>query len=165
MKPTVPWSHLCTLICTFFIQVFTYIPCISNVAASLHSFLEYHLTNLTRFSPRKFFSSNFYPQTLSVCQLSYYLSWGEGGEEMATLVGSVGRWGDVLFFIGKTYSCWELMFASYYYRSINIVRLRATVAVVTVTRTPTLQTRQNWHNHLPNKSIVRYGKPFFFQNG
>jgi hypothetical protein len=28
-----------------------------------------------------------------------------------------------------------------------------------MTRTPTLQTRQNWHNHLPNKTTAR---DFFF---
>jgi hypothetical protein len=50
--------------------------------------------------------------------------------------------GDDLF-IAKTYSCLELTFASCYYRSTSIERMRATVAVMTMTRTPTLQTRQN----------------------
>jgi hypothetical protein len=40
--------------------------------------------------------------------------------------------------------------------------MRAKVAVVTMTGTPILLTRQNWQNHMPNKTTVR---EFFFQNG
>jgi hypothetical protein len=44
------------------------------------------------------------------------------------------------------------MFASCYYRNTIIKREKETVAVGTLARTPILQTRQNWHNHLPNKT-------------
>jgi hypothetical protein len=37
----------------------------------------------------------------------------------------------------------------------TVVNPQSTVTVVTVTWTQTLQTRQNWQNHLPNKTTVR----------
>jgi hypothetical protein len=37
--------------------------------------------------------------------------------------------GDALLFIAKTYSCWKLTFAPYYYRSTSIERMRAIVLI------------------------------------
>jgi hypothetical protein len=53
----------------------------------------------------------------SVNQLSAALNWGRG-----LLEG-----GGALLFIAKTYSCWELTFASAYYRSTSVERMRAIV--------------------------------------
>jgi hypothetical protein len=55
-------------------------------------------------------------------------------------------------FIANTYSSWKLTFAS---SSTSMERMRTTAAIVTMTRTPILQTCQNWHTHLPNKTSVR----------
>jgi hypothetical protein len=59
--------------------------------------------------------------------------------------------GDTLFFMTKIFDCWKLMFATV----ATAVNSQSAVATVTMTQTPTLQTRLNCHNHLPNKTIVR----------
>jgi hypothetical protein len=45
---------------------------------------------------------------------------------------------------------------------IAAVNPQSTVAIVTMTRTPNLQTRRSWQNHLPNKNGEVCN---FFQNG
>jgi hypothetical protein len=60
-----------------------------------------------------------------------------------------------LLFIANTYSSWKLTFSSNYRHSTSMERMRTTAAIVTMTRTPILQTCQNWHTHLPNKTSVR----------
>jgi len=47
---------------------------------------------------------------VSVCQLSASLNWGRRGLRHLLEVVVDGR--DALLFIAKTYSCWELTFAS-----------------------------------------------------
>jgi hypothetical protein len=58
--------------------------------------------------------------------------------------------GDALLFIVKAFSCWELTFAADSNSGETLIDGRSSE----MTRTPALQTRQNWHNHLPNKTIV-----------
>jgi hypothetical protein len=75
---------------------------------------------------------------------------GKSGKRYLHLLDVLIQGGDALLFITKTYSCWELRFATGSNSSVNP---QSTVAVVT-TWTPTLQIRQNWQNHLPNETVV-----------
>jgi hypothetical protein len=59
--------------------------------------------------------------------------------------------GNTLLFIVKTYSCCELMSDA----DRKAVYPELAVAAVTVTQAPVVQTHQNCHNHVLNKTVVR----------
>jgi hypothetical protein len=63
----------------------------------------------------------------------------------------------MLYCSSRKHSCLVQTFPSCYYRSTSVERMRATLAIVTMTRAPILQTRQNWHNHLPNETFLQNG--------
>jgi hypothetical protein len=65
--------------------------------------------------------------------------------------------GNTLFFIAKTYSSWELTFATDSNSSDSSV---GSSSSVTLTWTAILETRQNWHNHLPNKTYFEASRFF-----
>jgi hypothetical protein len=66
---------------------------------------------------------------------------------MVTLVGSVGRKG---YFIVHRENI-QLLAINVFFQLLSHHKHRENEGV---TLTPILQTRQNWHNHLPNKIII-----------
>lgn len=74
---------------------------------------------------------------------------------MAILVGSVNRRRCVIIHL-KTYSCWELTLATDSNSSESSIDRSSSGDW-----TPTLETRQKWYKHLPNKITVR---KVIFQN-
>jgi hypothetical protein len=64
---------------------------------------------------------------------------GKWGKRSLQLLEVLIAGGNALLFIAKTYSCWEITFTA----DSNSSEAQLRVEVVTMTRTPTLQTRRN----------------------